>query len=298
MYDTILVPTDGSEHAQRAAEHAAILATVFEASVHVLAVVDVDAAAGPFSAGGVDEEYLGRLDTNAQETVDSVADSIADPDLTVHTDLRRGAPSEEILEYVSEFGVDAIAMGTHGRTGVSRFVAGSVTESVLRKSPVPVLTVRATERSETRDGYQDVMIPTDGSEAASLAIDHGLAIAEAFDARVHAVNIVDIGALSSGGDYSFPQELLEAMRDAGQEATEPIADRARESGLEAVAEVVEGFPAKGLLEYADDNDVDLIAMATAGQTGFSRFLMGSTTERVVRHAEMPVLAVNARRRDD
>lgn len=296
MYDTILVPTDGSEHAHRAAEHARTLASAFDASVHVLAVVDVDAAAGPFSAGGVDEAYLDRLGAGADEALEDVEAAIGG-DIPVYTDRRKGHSSEEILSYVDEFGIDAIAMGTHGRTGVSRFVAGSVTETVLRQSPVPVLTVRATERSVVEGGYEEIMIPTDGSEAAGAAVEHGIAVAAAFDARVHAVNIVDVGALSGGPGYTFPEELLDAMREAGEHATAPIVEQAHAAGLEAVSEVSENFPSKGLLEYAEDNDIDLIAMGTAGQTGLSRYLLGSTTERIVRHAEMPVFAVNARRRD-
>lgn len=294
MYDAILVPTDGSEHAQRAATHARQLATAFDAEVHVLAVVDVSDAAGPFDAGGVDETYVERLETDSRGSLDDVRDLLG-PDLVVQTALRRGDAVEEILTYAEEADVDALAMGTHGRTGIRRFVAGSVTETVLRESPVPVLTVRATDRSEVTGTYDEIMLPTDGSDAASAAFEHGIAVAAAFDARVHAVNVVDIAALSS--EDPLPANVLEIRRDAGQDAVERAAAMARESGLETVTAVRDGYPASDLLEYADENEIEMIAMGTTGQTGLSRFLLGSTTERVVRHAEIPVLAVNARKRD-
>ena len=294
MYDTILVPTDGSEHAQRAAAHARQLAIAFDADVHVLAVVDVSDAAGPFNAGGVDKAYVEQLETRYREGVDDV-ETVLKPDVTVQTALRRGQAAEEILEYAAEVDADALAMGTHGRTGIKRFVAGSVTETVLRKSPVPVLTVRATERSDVTGGYDDILLPTDGSQAASVAFEHGIALATAFDARIHAVNVVDIAALSS--EEPLPSNVLDIRRDAGQKAVETVAAEARESGLEAVTAVRDGYPASDLLEYAEANEIDLIAMGTAGQTGLSRFLLGSTTERIVRHAEIPVLAVNARREE-
>jgi len=292
MYDTILVPTDGSDHAQRATAHARQLATAFDAAVHVLAVVDVSDAAGPFDAGGVDEAYVDRLEADLTEGVDDTK-RLLGPSLTVQTTLRRGDPAEEILAYAEEIDADALAMGTHGRTGVQRFVAGSVTETVLRKSPVPVLTVRATERSDARGSYDEILLPTDGSEAASVAFDHGIAVATAFDARIHAVNVVDIAAVAS--EEPLPPNVLDIRREAGQKAVEAVASRAREAGLDVATAVREGFPASDLLEYAEENEIDLIAMGTAGQTGLSRFLLGSTSERVVRHAKIPVLAVNARR---
>jgi|AntRauTorcE11898_2_1112593.scaffolds.fasta_scaffold09763_2 nucleotide-binding universal stress UspA family protein len=291
MYDTLLVPTDGSEHAQRAAAHARQLATAFDADVHVLAVVDVATDAGPFNAGGVDKAYVERLEARYSEAIDDVEQMLGS-DLSVKTALRRGGAAEEILEYIETEDVDALAMGTHGRTGVGRFVAGSVTETVLRKSPVPVLTVRTTDRSEVTGTYDEILLPTDGSEAASAAFEHGIAVAAAFDARIHAVNVVDIGALSI--EEPLPASVLENRRNAGQNAVEAVARQARESDLEVVTAVRDGYPAGDLLEYAEENEIDLIPMATTGRTGLSRFLLGSTTERVVRHAEIPVLAVNAR----
>lgn len=292
MYDRILVPTDGSQHAQRAAEHARSFATRFGAGVDVLTVVDVDAAAGPFSAGGVSEDYAQRLEAAAADTLEDVETLLGD-EVTIRSSTVRGRPRDAIPQYVTDNGIDAITMGTHGRTGVHRFVAGSVTESVLREAAVPVLTVRAVERS-VADGYDSVVIPTDGSEPASLAVDHGIEVARAFDARVHALNIVDMNTVNSTHDYPFPEDLLEALREAGETATDAIVERARAAGLDATGDVRRGFPASGILEYAEAADADLIVMGTTGQTGLSRFLLGSTTERVVRHAEIPVFAVNAR----
>lgn len=186
-------------------------------------------------------------------------------------------------------------MGTHGRTGVSRYVAGSVTERVVRQASCPVLTAKAIERSELSGDYEDVLIPTDGSEAASMAIDHGIEIARRAGARVHAVNIVDAGSVTLTPGYSAPPELAERFEAEGERATEEIATRAADVDLDATTSVYEGLPARDLLDYADENGIDLITMGTTGRTGLNRYLLGSTAERVIRHADMPVLAVNARK---
>ncbi|QLH82099.1 universal stress protein [Halosimplex pelagicum] len=295
MYETILIPTGGSDHAIRAAEHGHYLARRFDATVHVINVVDVQAAAGAFSAGGVGEEFIGRLETEGENTIEAVEAAIGETD-SLQTTTVRGKPGEAILEYADGHDADLLAMGTHGRTGINRYIAGSVTERVVRLADCPVLTVRATDRSRVTEDYDEILIPTDGSEPAAAAVEHGLAIAAQTGARVHAVNIVDIGDIAASPEYTPPTAVIEQLESEGEAATERIATQAQDRDLDAVTAVREGLPARDILEYADDADIDLIAMGTAGRTGLNRYLLGSTAERIVRHAEMPVVAVNARDR--
>jgi len=299
MYDSILVPTDGGEHANRAAAHAASLAHAMEAAVHVIAVVDVQSAAGPFSAGGVDEAFVEQLESEATDALETVERRLDEAGVaTVETVLTEGTPRKAILEYAAEAGVDAIAMGTHGRSGLGRFVTGSVTEHVLRRADVPVLTVRAPEESHPAGPYEDVLVPTDGSECAAAAIDHGIGVARAFDARVHAVSVIDPTVLAASPDTGPTPGMLERFEAAHAEATETVAERAREAGLTATTAVQQGSPARTLLEYADEQGVDLLAMGTHGRTGPRRLVLGSVTERVIRHADVPVLAVRSGRASD
>jgi nucleotide-binding universal stress UspA family protein len=289
MYDSILVPTDGSDHAVRAAEHGRVLARAFDATVHVLAVVDVEGADGPFGRGP-DDALLEERDADAQDAVESTR-AVLDGVDEVRTAVLRGTPSETILDYATDNDVEVIAMGTHGRTGIDRLVAGSVTERVLRLADVPVMAVRAAGDPPGAERYDQVLVPTDGSEAAAAAVDHGVAVAERFDARVHAVNVVDVANLAVSHTYGPPEQLVEGLRSAGEEATEQVAERARAAGLDVETHVVEGVPAEHLLTYAEDSGVDLIAMGTAGRSGLERVLLGSTTERIVRRADVPVLTV-------
>jgi nucleotide-binding universal stress UspA family protein len=297
MYDTILIPTDGSEHAVRAAEHAQYLARLFDATVHVVNVADVQAAAGVFGAGGVDEEFRSRLEAEGEEAIETVRAALADAD-SVETAVVRGDPRTAILEYAEEHDVDLLAMGTHGRTGLSRYITGSVTEHVVRLADVPVLTVRATDRSAVTDDYDEILVPTDGSEPANAAVEHAIAIAQKAGARVHAVSVVDVSNVTASPTYTLPSEVIGELEEESEKMAESVASQARAAGLDAVTEVREGFAARTLLDYAEENDVDVVAMGTAGRTGLDRYLLGSTTERVIRHSDVPVLAVNARERSD
>jgi nucleotide-binding universal stress UspA family protein len=304
MYDRILLPTDGSAHAMAAAEHAVALSRAFEATVHVLGVADIDRAAGLFDAGGVDEEFVDRVETDMGAAVDRTASLAADAD-GVETAVVQGDPAEAIVEYVGEAGLDAVVMGTHGRRGIRRFVAGSVTEQVLRVAEVPVFTVRRPADADDGDGaedatvgavgdlpnYERVLVPTDGSDTAGRAVDHAVAIADAFDGELHALNIVDVATVGTSADVVPTETMIEALTERGEAAVEAVAEHGSDAGIEVVTEVQQGFPGSGVLEYAREHEADLIVMGTHGRTGLGRVLLGSTTERLVRQAAMPVCAV-------
>lgn len=279
MYDTILVPTDGSEHAHRAAEHALYIADMYGSSLHAVHVTEQE---------GADEDELSE---RAERVLADVEATAGDPS-RVRTAVLNGDPTDAIIGYADEFDVDLLAMGTHGRTGVNRYVAGSVTESVLRRAAVPVLTARATERSLLEDGYDDILVPTDGSEAAAAALEHAITIGDTVDATLHAVNVVADGSARASPRFTLPSEMLTEFESIGEAATEEFADRARDAGLDAVTVVREGSAAKSLLSYIDDEGIDLVTMGTQGRTGIDRYLLGSTTERLIRHASVPVVAVN------
>jgi len=186
--------------------------------------------------------------------------------------IRGAHRPDAILDYAEDHEIDLIAMGTHGRSGIRRYIAGSVAERVVRRLKVPVLTVRKTERSRVDDGYDDVLVPVDGSDHAIAAADHAIAIAQLLDARIHAVHVVDVGAASTTPRVTPPTTLVEQLRTAGEVAIDAVTTRANDAGVDVTTAVHEGFPARDLLAYADDHDVDLIAMGTAGRTGLDRFL--------------------------
>ncbi len=293
MYETILMPTDGSSHSVRAGEKAAYIAQRFDASVHLLHVIDVERAAGVFSAGGVETQFLEYLSNEAENVLDSTVPALEGVG-TVDRTVAEGEPADTILEQADAVDADLIAMGTHGRTGLRRYLIGSVTERVVRRAQAPVLTVRATDRSPVDGGYEDILIPTDGSESAEAAVEHGLEIAERTGARVHSVFVLNESELVGYPDEYASGDLRSRLERTGAAATGEIADRAERRGLETRTEQRIGLPASELLDYAEEAGIDLLAMGTAGQTGPSRFLLGSTTERVIRHADVPVVVVNTR----
>ena len=141
---TVLLPTDGSENAEAASPHAVDLVGRFGADLHVVTVVDVQSAGGLFSAGGVTEEFVDRLDEGGSEAVERMVAVVreADTDIDPTTAVVHGTPHEGIRDYATGNGVDLVTMGSRGRSNIERQLFGSVTKRVLRVVDVPVMVVR------------------------------------------------------------------------------------------------------------------------------------------------------------
>lgn len=141
-YDTILLPTDGSEATAAATEHAGRVAALSGATVHVLSVADTRNRFESPSAGIAADAWEQAEHERAEAAIEAAVESLPAGVATERV-VRKGIPQTAILDYVDETDVDLVVMGTHGRTGLDHYLIGSVTERVVRNSPVPVLTVRA-----------------------------------------------------------------------------------------------------------------------------------------------------------
>jgi len=139
--------------------------------------------------------------------------------------------------------------------------------------------------------YDDVLVPTDGSDTVSETLDHALPIASDNDATVHALYVVDsrITAAASDADATELEASLEAE---GNDAVAAIEARAESADLDSVGEIRTGTPAKTILEYADEQGIDLIVIGTRGKSPREKVTsLGSVSERVVDNAPVPVFVV-------
>ena len=284
MYDRILVPTDGSETVDRVIDAALDVAAHHDAAVHLLYVADTNRPNLEAAETDVRDSLLAR----GESVVEDAATRARDRNLHVVTVVREGDPAPTIVEYADETGIDLVVMPTHGRTGVTRLVLGSITERVVRASEVPVLAIRP--EATVRFPFDRVLVPTDGSDAADSALDTGIEIARAYDASLHLLNVVDTGSLGPDIEsYVDIDRLEERSRSLLDDAVETATD----AGVRDVERDVEyGTPNGQIERYVEDHDVDLVVMGTHGLTGLDRYLLGSTTEKVLRTAPIPVLTVH------
>jgi nucleotide-binding universal stress UspA family protein len=161
MYNRILVPTDGSDPATDAAVHGFEHAERDGAAVHILCVVETDSRVPVDTAVGIgdlatfDRAVRSALEAEGATITEALADRAAAMGLETVTAVRSGHARDTIVDYATECDIDLIVMGTHGRSGIERLLLGSVTEQVLRASPVPVLVVRALTTDSQPRGERD-----------------------------------------------------------------------------------------------------------------------------------------------
>jgi len=147
VYDDILLPTDGSDAADAAVEHAIDLASRYDATLHVLYVADTT----EYSTVTFEDDVVDPLEREGEDVVDAVVERADGRGVVARGVVMQGGVFETIQNYVADEGVDVVVMGTHGRRGLGRALLGSVTERVVRTSDVPVLTVRQTDNDDEDD---------------------------------------------------------------------------------------------------------------------------------------------------
>ena len=289
MYDNILIPTDGSIETEQAVSHGLGLARTYDATVHALYVTD-ESEYSAVTEAQAHEQLRSAAEKLGRRATAEIVETAAEFDLTAESELRQGTPYEEILEYVEERDIDLVSMGTHGRAGVGPDL-GSTTLRVIRNVDVPALTVRFQETVDVDvanhyEVYDDVLVATDGSDGAMVAAEHGIDIAKMYGATVHALYVVDTNTYAY---EDVPRSIVGLLKESGNTALEEIAKMGQERGVEVEMPIRRGRPSRELLNYVDENDVDLVTLGAHGRT--SEVHLGSTTERVIRTSKQPTLSV-------
>lgn len=296
-FDTLLLSTDGSDSAEAAAAHGFTFAAELDATAHVLAIADSGLATSATYVGD-SPRIRERLREQAESHARRLADEAHDRGLDVESIVREGIPAEEIVAYANEQDLDAIAMGTSGRGGVMRAVVGSVTDKVVRTSTVPVLTINRAATADSEGSFDSILLPTDGSDSAEAAAAYGTDLAERLDATVHCFSVVD-KEIASGLDSLLADDntVSDGLTEQADDHVNRVATSATDCDIECVSATATGDPAEKIVEYAENQDLDMIVIGTRGRGGFQRAVVGSVTDEVVRTASVPVLTVRAETSD-
>jgi nucleotide-binding universal stress UspA family protein len=139
---------------------------------------------------------------------------------------------------------------------------------------------------------RQILIATDGSKAAEDAAYLGIKFASQYGAKVYAVYVINVTAYDSIlMDESWTIEKCEECENTSHRATASVEEKAKFAGLEAESVILKGDPAEKILDFADERGVDMIVAGSLGKSGIERFALGSVSEKIVRHAKVPVLIV-------
>lgn len=297
MFGRMLIPLDGSKTAEDVLPYARRLAAGARVAVELLGVVEMADIAEDIASNQA--AYAGALVReavrNSTEYLEKLAQTFHNG--KVRCNVQQGRPEDIIIAAASADRATLIAMATHGRSGVTRWLLGSVTEKVLRGTVNPLLVVRAPGNSKT-DGeaaLRSVIVPLDGSDVAETILSPVAALAKALDLQVLLIRVYGLPLPTYGGDdYYVPDylELKDQIRDEAEGYLNSRANLLRAQGVAEVSTVViEGSAADAIIDLARKTPDNLVALSPHGRSGLQRWVLGSVTEKVVRHCQDPVLIV-------
>ncbi len=295
-FQKLFVTTDFSDAALAGVRCAVALAKQLGLDATLLHVVEP-----PTRLGGMEAVALARTEAEvaalARKQLAALAGRERVSGVRLTASVRTGKPVHEITAAAGEGGADLLVMATLGRTGWQRALLGSTAERVVRHAPCPVLTVPS-GAGDTGAGkvrpfqLQKLVVPVDFSRLAQAALPWATFLAAQFGAELVLLNVVEKFPI----DYLLGQEqtadTLARLRTQAAAELEPLAaDLVKATGLKVSVVVRDGTPYTEICQAAETLGADLIVLTTHGYTGLQQVWLGSTAERVVRHASCPVLTV-------
>lgn len=301
MYDRILVPLDGSELAEVPLDYAREVATRSGAELILLHVCGPDEChCGPEGCY-VQPMHRVYVEHTAEVLRRRMQESGAEG-AQVRSAIVAGDPAHEILRYVEENKVSLIVMGTHGRSGIRRWVMGSVAVKIHRCSDAPVRLVRSLARGETAPEdwpEKRILVLLDGSEPAEQVLPYVVHHARMSDAEVTLLRVCEPPLISA--DYPGPlswEEHVEQVTSHQQGQCSlyfgDVEKRLKGMGLKVKSESLLGNAAEEIVNYVARNQFNLIAMTTHARCGLSVWPIGSTADKVIHGTSSPILLVRPR----
>lgn len=277
----VFFPTDLSPEADRALGHARFLAERFGAGLtlyHAVEVPDHRFAHWAFAHG---HEVWVRAEEEARSALARRATGLAVPHTVVVE--RTASVHRALAQFIRTSQPDLTVMATHGREGLSHLLLGSVTEKLIQQIHRPILCVREPEHGAALP-YRRILVPTDLSLASRLAFPIAAFLARSFGAEVLGVHVVPSPSLATLSGIPEAQGVVIPSEASLWKFLKPDFE-----GVEITAQVHQGTIWERIGHVARVEKADLIVMSTRGHDSFADRIVGSNTERVVRHAPCPVL---------
>lgn len=296
MYSKILVPLDGSATAEAVLPYAEAFAAGFKTAVELVSVIDIGAMMTHLAADKVHklDTLIATEEKNSARYLENAA-KIFSP-FPTECRIVRGHPAETILETTSKDRDTLIAMATHGRSGAKRWLLGSVAEKVLRGTTNPLFLVRAAAaKASPQRIINSIVVPLDGSVLAERILPTVANWARALDVEVTLIRAFEFPASAYYGSEDDLPDYAAFREKARKESAEYLKEKEDflvGQGVRTVSTLtMEGPAADEIISYAQTAPRAVIAMSTHGRSGVRRWILGSVTEKVVRHGDDPVLVV-------
>ena len=298
MYTRILVPLDGSKLAEQVLPYVRVLAPALESQVHLVRVVE--APINEVALASRPKYYRGVLEAEAHRAEGYLADiaaSLREDDLSVSSAVVDGRPAACIAAEAEREPGTIIAMSSHGRSGIARWLLGSVANQVLQAAANPLLIVKTTDRdpSVNQVKIEHLTVPVDGSDLAGEILPLVGRLSGALSLPVTLVRVTPTREsyyrYADGPIYNWEHLVAQIDGEAAEYLHQTGQNLLGQGGSSVEERLLHGSPAEAIIELARKTTGNLVMMTTHGRSGVGRWVLGSVADRVVRHSGNPVLLV-------
>jgi nucleotide-binding universal stress UspA family protein len=294
MFERILVPLDGSSTAENVLPYVSEIASRFGSQVVLARVCEPATTIKTRS-------YLSDATEKMKKQLE---DWQARDETEVHSELRVGNPALQILNLASEIDCNLTVIASRGATagGEAPWPLGNIAGKVVRASPVPVLLVKkpvGDEALKTKKLIKKILLPLDGSELGEAALPLAGTLARILQAEIILFQVIEplnyaLSEYNAGGNPSWLAEYEKAMESTDVDYLNGIKEIMQTKVPDITIATATGSAADEIIDFAEANSIDLIAMATHGRSGISKWVFGSVTDKVLHAGDKPVLVVRSK----
>jgi len=293
--EKILCATDFSAYSNHALPYGIALAREFGARLLVCHAVDL-------SFVGLYDTTAFALQKTEQELVsyarEEIKRLIGHQPVDWEPLILEGQPADQIARVAEEQGVGMVITATHGRSGLTRFLLGSVTERLLRTLTCPLLVVRSPEHdfvapAGDQIALRRILVGCDFSPDLSLALGYALSLAQEFESELHLIHVLEPSFYNqlTKPKASVTNGVQQAMQDALREQLSRLVPEEAHRWCQVKTVLSVGRSHEEITTYAVAHEIDLIVLGVRGHSLVEKLFVGSTTDRVIRQAPCPVLSV-------
>lgn len=270
----IIVPTDFSETANLAVEHAAFMARLYRADLYLFHAIEISETT--FSIYNPVEvvRNLNEVENIVQDHLNVLANKLKQNyAIGIHTICTHGKAAMELTTAVADNSIDLIVMGTHGVSGFNEFFVGSNAHKTVTLSKCPVVTV---QKHANKLGFSNIILPIFDSIHSLQKVDYTVALAKMYGARIHLLGLFD-----KNTDYKKLNIKLVAVEKVLQHA----------GIIYDVDTIKDNNPAGEVLKYSEKINSDLIVILTNHESEIAGMFLGTFAKQIVNHSKIPVLSI-------
>ena len=281
MYERIVVPLDGSELAEGALPYAEGLARRLHGEVILLTAC---------MPGEVIERPL-------RAYLEKRVDELQSLGVKASPLIVQGHAANEILDFSEKNDIGLIIISTHGRTGISMWPLGSIANKVLQRSQIPVLLIRSTELEAvvSEKELRKILVPLDSSQFAENIMPYVEGLVQGMDNEVILLRVIEPMELphwgASGAWHDWEKDFMARLEKEAKQYLAEKESALRNKGVKVSSALLVGKPSQVILQYAEDNSVSLIALASHGFSGITMWAYGSVASKIIDSSSKPLLLV-------